>query len=79
MFSNMATKKTVKISFQEAHEVVKNQNLNEKRMFDRGKSDKEIVEEILLHYGVELININNENMEPEKLVSSIEYLVFSWF
>ena len=76
----MATnKKTVKISFQEAHEVVKNQNLNEKRMLDQGGSDKEIVEEILLHYGVELININNENMEPEKLVSSIEYLVFSWF
>ena len=70
MFSNMATnKKTVKISFQEAYQVVKDQNLAEKRLVDRGKSDKEIVEDILLHYGVELINVNDENLEEEKQVS----------
>ena len=70
MFSNMATnKKTVKISFQEAYQVVKDQNLAEKRLIDKGKSDKEIVEDILLHYGVELINVNDENLEEEKQVS----------
>ena len=70
MFSNMATnKKTVKISFQEAFQVFKDQNLAEKRLIDKGKSDKEIVEDILLHYGVELINVNDENLEEEKQVS----------
>ena len=70
MFSNMATnKKTVKISFQEAFRVFKDQNLAEKRLIDKGKSDKEIVEDILLHYGVELINVNDENLEEEKQVS----------
>ena len=70
MFSNMATnKKIVKISFQEAYQVVKDQNLAEKRLIDKGKSDKEIVEDILLHYGVELINVNDENLEEEKQVS----------
>ena len=70
MFSNMATnKKTVKISFQEAYQVVKDQNLAGKRLVDKGKSDKEIVEDILLHYGVELINVNDENLEEEKQVS----------
>ena len=74
----MATnKKIVKISFQEAYKVFKDQNLAEKRSTDRGKSDKEIVEDILLHHGVELINPNDENLEEEKSVSFELFRVFT--
>ena len=77
MFSNMATnKKPFKISFQEAYQVFKDQNLAEKRLNDRGKSDKEIVEDILLHYGVELIKIWDENMDPEKHVSCAKNIFY---
>ena len=81
MFSNMATnKKSIKISFQEAYQVFKDQDLAEKRLNDRGKSDKEIVEDILLHYGVELINLNDGKLEEEEFVSLlINNLIFSWF
>ena len=65
----MAANKIVKISFQEAYQVMKDQNLIEKRQNDQGKSDKEIVEDILHHHGVELINPLDENLDPEKSVS----------
>ena len=65
----MAANKIVKISFQEAYQLMKDNNFIEKRKSDQGKSDKEIVEDILLHYGVELINIWDENLDPEKHVS----------
>ena len=78
-FSIMAANKIVKISFQEAYQVMKDNNFIEKRKSDQGKSDKEIVEDILLHYGVELIKIWDENMDPEKHVSCIIHLIFSWF
>ena len=72
----MAANKIVKISFQEAYQVMKDNNFIEKRQTDQGKSDKEIVEDILLHYGVELINIWNENLDPEKHVSCNEIILY---
>ena len=72
----MAANKIVKISFQEAYQFMKDQNFIEKRRIDQGKSDKEIVEDILLHYGVELINIWNENLDPEKHVSCNEIFLY---
>ena len=79
MISNMANKKTIQISFQDAYQVFKNQDLGQKRMIDRGESDKEIVEDILLHYGVELINPNDENLEEEKQVTFITIANFWYF
>ena len=75
----MANKKTIQISFQDAYQVFKNQDLGQKRMIDRGESDKEIIEDILLHYGVELINPNDENLEEEKQVSFITIANFWYF
>ena len=72
----MAANKIVKISFQEAYQVMKDNNFIEKRKSDQGKSDKEIVEDILLHYGVELIKIWDENMDPEKHVSCAKNIFY---
>ena len=72
----MAANKIVKISFQEAYQFMKDQNFIEKRRIDQGKSDKEIVEDILLHYGVELINPFDENLDPEKSVSCKIFGIF---
>ena len=72
----MAANKIVKISFQEAYQFMKDQNFIEKRRIDQGKSDKEIVEDILLHYGVELINPFDEKLDPEKSVSCEIFGIF---
>ena len=65
----MAAQKFVKITFQEAYQYFKDHDIGQKRMNDQGESDSEIVESILYHHGVELINFSDENLEPEKLVS----------
>ena len=71
MFSNMADKNpAVIISFKTAYQIFKNLNLNEKRLKDQGKSDFEIIEDILHHERVELINFSDENLDPERNVSS---------
>ena len=72
----MAANKIVKISFQEAYQVMKDQNFIEKRKNDQGNSDKEIVEDILLHHGVELVNLWDGKLDPEKLVSCKIFGIF---
>ena len=63
----MAT--NVIISYQKAYQIYKQLNLVQKRVQDRGKSDYEIIEDILHHERVELINFSDQNLDPEILVS----------
>ena len=63
----MAT--NVIISYQKAYQIYKQLNLAQKRVQDRGKSDYEIIEDILHHERVELINFSDQNLDPEILVS----------
>ena len=70
MFSNMADNNPVIISFKTAYQIFKKLNLNDKRLRDQGKSDFEVIEDILHHERVELINFSDENLDPEILVSS---------
>ena len=53
--------------------------LTKKRQKDQGKSDFEIIEDILHHERVELINFSDQNLDPERLVSSVLYGAFLWF
>ena len=66
----MATEKII-ISFKTAYQVYKELDLSSQRLKDRGKSDYEIIEEILHHERVELINFDDQNLDPERLVSSV--------
>ena len=70
MFSNMADNNPVIISFKTAYQIFKKLNLSDKRLRDQGKSDFEVIEDILHHERVELINFSDENLDPEILVSS---------
>ena len=70
MFPNMADNKIVIISFKTAYQIFQKLNLAEKRRSDQGTSDFEVIEDILHHERVELINFSDENLDPEKLVSS---------
>ena len=63
----MAT--NVIISYQKAYQIYKQLNLVQKRVQDRGKSDYEIIEDILHHERVELIDFSDQNLDPEILVS----------
>ena len=74
MFSNMADNNPVIISFKTAYQIFKKLNLSDKRLRDQGKSDFEVIEDILHHERVELINFSDENLDPERLVSSQFYL-----
>ena len=66
MFSNMAH---IIIDFKTTHQIVKTQGFNLKRQKDQGQSDFEIVKDILHHERVELIDFNDQNLDPNKLVS----------
>ena len=67
------------ISFKTAHEIFKRLDLAKKRQNDYGTSDFEIVQDILHHERVELINFSDQNLDPERLVSSVVNSTFSWF
>ena len=68
--TNMAANNPVIIiSFKTAHEVFKKLDLAKKRQVNYGTNDFEIVEDILHHERVELINFSDENLDPERLVS----------
>ena len=67
----MAANNFVIISFKTAHEIFKKLDLAKKRQNDYGTSDFEIVETILHHERVELINFSDQNVDPEELVSSV--------
>ena len=64
----MATNAII-ISYQKAYQIYKQLNLAQKRVQDRGKSDYEIIEDILHHERVELIDFSDQNLEPERHVS----------
>ena len=64
----MATN-TIIITYQKAYQIYKQLNLSQKRAQDRGKSDFEIIEDILHHERVELIDFSDQNLDPEILVS----------
>ena len=74
----MATNAII-ITYQKAHQIYKQLNLAQKRVKDRGKSDFELFEDILHHERVELINLSEENLDPEKLVSLFWQFGISWF
>ena len=59
------------LTFKTAYQVYKDLDLNKKRQTDRGASDYEIIEEILHHERIELINFSDQNLDPEILVSSV--------
>ena len=69
-FIKMATN-TIIISYKTTHQIYKQLNLGQKRGKDRGKSDFEIIEDILDHERVELIDFSDQNLDPERLVSSL--------
>ena len=69
-FQNMATEKII-ITFKTAYQVMLKLDLTKKRQKDQGKSDFEIIEDILHHERVELINFSDQNLDPESLVSSV--------
>ena len=66
MFSNMAH---IIIDFKTTHQIVKAQGFNLKRQQDHGQTDFEIVKDILHHERVELIDFNDQNLDPKTLVS----------
>ena len=64
------TTEIIIITFQEAFKLFKDLDLHTKRQKDNGKSDFEIVQDILYHRRIELVKV--ENIEPgKKLVSFI--------
>ena len=67
----MATN-TIIISYKKAYQIYQHLNLAQKRAKDRGKSDFEIIEDILHHERVELINFSDQNLDPEILVSFLQ-------
>ena len=63
----MATEKII-IDFKTAYQIIKNLNLAHKRQKNE-ITDYDIIVEILYHERVELIDLSNENLDPDKLVS----------
>ena len=64
------TTEIVIITFKEAFKLFKDLDLHTKRQRDNGKSDFEIVQEILYHQRIELVKL--ETLDPgKKLVSFI--------
>ena len=70
MFPNMANKNSVIISFKTAYQIYQKLDVAEKRQKEQGKSDFEVIEDILHHERVELIDLSDKNLDPERLVSS---------
>ena len=63
----MATENII-IDFKTAYQIIKNLNLAQKRQKNE-ITDYDIIVEILYHERVELIDLSNENLDPDKLVS----------
>ena len=68
MISIMATE-TIIITFKTAYQLMQQLDLAKKRQTDKGNSDYEIVEEILHHERIELINFDDSKLDQKKLVS----------
>ena len=66
------------ITFKTAYQIYKDLDLNKKRQLDKGDSDYQIIEEILHHERVELINFDDQNLDTERLVSSVLWHIL-WF
>ena len=64
----MATTEKIIINFKTAYQIIKDLNLAQKRQKDE-ITDYDIIVEILYHERVELIDFNEENLDPKKLVS----------
>ena len=64
----MATEKII-VTFKTAYQLMQELDLAKKRQSDRGNSDYEIVEEILHHERIELINFDDSKLDQKKLVS----------
>ena len=74
-----ANKPVIIISFKTAHEIFQKLDLAKKRQNQYGTNDFEIVEDILHHERVELINFSDQNLDPEILVSFLLLnSTFSW-
>ena len=67
------------ITFKTAYQIYKDLDLNKKRQLDKGTSDYNIIEEILHHERVDLIDFDDKNLDPERLVSSVLNGTFLWF
>ena len=59
------------ITFKTAYQIYKALDLNKKRQLEKGESDYQIIEEILHHERVELIDFGDKNLDTERLVSSV--------
>ena len=66
------------LTFKTAYQIYKALDLNKKRQLDKGDSDYQIIEEILHHERVELINFDDQNLDTERLVSSVLWHIL-WF
>ena len=66
-FQNMATERII-ITFKTAYQLIQDLDLAKKRQKDE-ITDYNIIEEILYHERVELIDFSDENLDPEKKVS----------
>ena len=66
----MATSEKIVINFKTAYQIIKDLDLAQKRQKDE-ITDYDIIVEILHHERVELIDLSNENLDPDKLVSFI--------
>ena len=66
------------LTFKTTYQIYKELNLNKKRQLDRGASDYEIIEEILHHERVHLIDFGDQKLDPERLVSSAIKCSFLW-
>ena len=69
------TTETIIISFIDAFKVFKDLDLHSKRQKDSGKSDYEIVQDILYHQRIELVKLETVE-DPELAVSFILKSVF---
>ena len=59
------------LTFKTAYKIYKELDFNKKRQLDKGDSDYQIIEEILHHERVELIDFGDKNLDTESLVSSV--------
>ena len=59
------------LTFKTAYKIYKELDFNKKRQLDKGDSDYQIIEEILHHERVELIDFGDKNLDTERLVSSV--------
>ena len=76
-FQNMATEKVI-INFKTAYQLMQDLDLAKKRQKNE-ITDYDIIVEILHHERVELIDLSDENLDPDKLVSFIWQFGISWF